>query len=145
MPNNSLSMIGFNIDNVKPLLDSHYETTVNELSEDWKNRGLLRKIFELEKLDKELKLSFNYFDLYLSTKRRLLLLDGELVVQMSFVFSENDDIRSLVDFYINKDGMIRVNDPLTGVLLDYNSINSLPYAIFEQIASSAIASKLISI
>lgn len=141
----TLSKMSNGLEITKPQLDRAYDATIRDLTENWENRGQLRKIFDLTDIDGEIELTFKHLSFSVITKRRFVFLEGTLIVKMSFIYSEGDEDKSLLDFYIDQESVIRLDDASQGEVLDFRYVDSLGYKLFDKIIIAADSKKLISV
>ncbi|MGK3142622.1 hypothetical protein [Pantoea sp. C2G6] len=143
MPEFDLHTISNAIDIDKENLLHAYSTTIVEIKEAYNKRGILRKLFEIELLEDEVKISFKDFKLSLTTERNLIFSGKKLFVRMNFNYKLEDKNATLLKLLMGNNGVIYVS-ALDGEKLDPHQVD-VGYEIFGLLAKTAHAQHIISI
>lgn len=143
MPEFDLHTISNAIDIDKETLLHAYSATIDEMKEAYRQRGILRKLFEIELLEDEVKISFKDFKLSFTTERNLIFSGKNLFVCMNFNYKLEDKNATLLKLLMGNNGVIYVS-ALDGEQLDPRQVD-VGYEIFGLLAKTAHAKHIISI
>jgi hypothetical protein len=143
MPDFDLHTISNGIDLDKETLLRAYSATINEMVEAYKKRGILRKLFDIELIGDEIRVTLKDFKLSLNSERNLVFSGNSLMISMKFNYKDNEKDVTLIRLLMGNNGVIYISD-IDGEQLDPRQLD-VGYEAFGLIAKEAHAQRLISI